>query len=238
MRILVTRPEADAQAFAAALRERDVESVIAPVMSVAFEATLRLDLDGAQAVLLTSANGVRGLARLTARRDLNLLAVGPATTAEARDLGFQTVATATGDAEGLARLARERLRPDEGRLIHLAGTVSAGDLAGRLKESGFAVERIVAYRAETVEKLPETARQALHSQTLDGAAFFSPRTAAVFVKLVQAAGLDGQLGQLQAFCLSQAVAEVVQAALWRDIVVAERPDGGALVDLICSVVTD
>ena len=61
MRLLITRPEADARSFADKLAERGVDSVIAPVMTVVFNEGLNLDLDDTQAVLLTSANGGAGL---------------------------------------------------------------------------------------------------------------------------------------------------------------------------------
>ena len=238
MRLLITRPEADARAFADKLAERDVECVIAPVMTVVFDENLAIGLDGVQAVLLTSANGARALARSTERRDLSVLAVGPATAAEARELGFASVATAGGDVDKLADLAIERLRPAAGPLLHVAGSVTAGDLAGRLESADFTVERAVAYRAQALASLPSAAHDALTHDAVQGAVFFSPRTAAVFVKLARAAGVEGRLQGLRAFCLSQAVAEASQSATWREVLVAAQPDGGALIDLICSALTD
>ncbi len=238
MRVLITRPEPDARAFAEKLASRGVESVIAPVMTVAFNDRLDVDLDGVQAVLLTSANGARALARATARRDLDLLAVGPATADEARAHGFASVATAGGDVEKLADLVVERLQPAAGPLVHVAGSVTAGDLAGRLESAGFAVEHAVAYRAQALDALPEAAHDAVTHGAVQGAAFFSPRTAAVFVKLARAAGVENRLQGLQAFCLSQAVAEASQSAAWGEVLVAAQPDGGALIDLICSALSD
>ena len=58
------------------------------------------------ALLFTSANGVRALAALTPRRDLPALCVGPATAAAARQAGFVNCFEAAGDARALADLAR------------------------------------------------------------------------------------------------------------------------------------
>jgi uroporphyrinogen-III synthase len=238
MRVLVTRPAGDGEAFAAALEARGIESLVAPIMSVRFDDDAALDLDGVQAVLVTSANGVRALARLTARRDLDLLAVGPQTAREARDLGFAGVGSAGGDVERLAELVLARLRPAGGRLLHVAGSVVAGDLQGRLAEAGFTVDRVVAYRAEAVDILPETIGQALISGRLNGAVFFSARTAALFVKLIQEAGFAGRLADLAAFCLSPAVADALAPSTFARILVAEQPQGDRLLDLICFAATD
>ncbi len=80
MRVLVTRPEEDASALAAALAARGFDALVEPMLSVAPApgVTPPLDLDGVQALLFTSANGVRALARLTERRDLPAFTVGDA----------------------------------------------------------------------------------------------------------------------------------------------------------------
>ena len=141
MQALVTRPREEAEALAAALAARGVAALIEPLMEVHFHAAATLDLAGVQAVLCTSANGVRALARASGERRLPLLAVGDATAARARAEGFAAVASAGGDAADLARLAAARLDPRKGRLLHVCGSAVAGDLAGDLRARGFAVER-------------------------------------------------------------------------------------------------
>ena len=79
MRLLVTRPREDGEAFAKLLAARGHEAVVAPVMEVQFLAGPPVPLEGVQAVLATSANGVRALVRRTQRRDVPLFAVGPQT---------------------------------------------------------------------------------------------------------------------------------------------------------------
>lgn len=238
MRVLITRPAGDGQAFAADLAACGVEAIVAPVMTVRFLDDVDLDLDGLRAVLVTSANGARALARLTGRRDLDLVAVGPATAREAHGLGFSSVMTAGGDVDHLADLVTQTIGPDDGRLIHIAGSIVAGDLQGRLGRAGYTVERVVAYRADPVETLPEPARHALETGSLHGVVFFSARTAVLFDKLVAEAGLRGLMGDLSAFCLSPAVADALDAAGFGQVLVAEQPEGDRLRDLICSRASD
>jgi uroporphyrinogen-III synthase len=238
MRVLVTRPAEDGAAFGKALSERGVDHLLAPMMAVRFMDDVALDLRGVQAVLVTSANGARALARLTPRRDLELMAVGPATAEAARQAGFASVETAGGDVERLAERAAATYRPADGRLLHIAGSVVAGDLHGLLSDAGLTVDRVVAYGAEAARRLPEPVAGALSSGTLDGVVFFSARTAKLFVKLALEAGLSDRLSGLAAFCLSRAVSEALPPALFGRILIAERPEGGGLVDLISSVATD
>ncbi|HJU19517.1 MAG TPA: uroporphyrinogen-III synthase, partial [Stellaceae bacterium] len=62
----MTRPRAESEALAAALRSRGVEAMIEPLIEIEDRAAAPLDLAGVQAVLCTSANGVRALARASA----------------------------------------------------------------------------------------------------------------------------------------------------------------------------
>jgi uroporphyrinogen-III synthase len=145
LRALVTRPRAEAAGLAAALAERGVEAIVEPLLDINYRDMPAPNLSGVQAILCTSANGVRALARFSPERERPLFAVGNSTTARARAEGFVRVESAGGNVADLARLARERLRPDEGRLLHVAGTDIAGDLAGVLRADGFEVERAVLY---------------------------------------------------------------------------------------------
>src|SRR4051812_19478926 len=74
MRLLVTRPRDDAEAFAALLRARGHEAVVAPIMEVHAISGPPFSCEGVQGVLATSANGVRALAARTARRDVTVYA--------------------------------------------------------------------------------------------------------------------------------------------------------------------
>src|SRR5579885_2968460 len=103
---LITRPEEDARPLADALKSRGIATVIEPLLSIRVlpEAApgLTQDLEGVQALLFTSANGARAFAELSPRRDIGVLAVGDATAAAARALGFSAVESAGGDVQALA----------------------------------------------------------------------------------------------------------------------------------------
>ena len=93
MQALLTRPREESQSLAAALALRDVGAVIEPMMVVHYCVDAALDLAAVQAILCTSANGVRALARVTGERRLPLLAVGEATASRARAEGFTAVSS-------------------------------------------------------------------------------------------------------------------------------------------------
>ncbi len=229
---LLTRPIADSRSLEAILRARGHTAVIAPVMEVAFRTEPPPSLEGVQALLFTSQNGVRAFAAAEARRDRPVLAVGRSTADAARAAGFDHVESADGDSAALARLAAARLSPPDGDLLHIAGKQVAGDLQGQLVQAGFTTRRAVLYEARAVDRLPDAAADALSGRKVAGALIFSPRTAEVFARLVAAAGLTDSLGGLTALCLSTAVAERLGVGVWGAVRIADRPELPALLDLL------
>ena len=113
MRLLVTRPAEDAAPLAALLEEKGHEVTLEPLLTIEPVDNAVLDFEGVQALLITSANGVRAFAERNAERDLPVLAVGDASASVARELGFTNVESATGDVAALARggIAQADLAP-------------------------------------------------------------------------------------------------------------------------------
>jgi uroporphyrinogen-III synthase len=232
MRALVTRPLEDAAPVADMLRARGLEPVIEPMLSIVALPAPALNLAGVQAIVFTSANGVRAFAGVNPARDLPVFAVGDATARAARDHGFASVASAGGDIEDLARLIEQKLDPEAGALLHAAGSNVAGDLAGRLSALGFAVRRVALYEARAAAALSPDLERTMRQGDIGLALFFSPRTAATFVTLVGQAGLDAACRGMAAVCLSPAVAKAAAGLPWREIRTALRPELPALVDEI------
>lgn len=237
-RALVTRPHAEAESLAAALAARGIEAVVEPLMEIHRYAAAALDLAGVQAVLCTSGNGVRAAARATGERNLPLLAVGDATAARARAEGFAVVASAAGTADDLVDLAAARLRPEGGRLLHVAGTVAAGDLAGALRARGFAVDRVALYEARPATALSPSTLRALRQGEIDFALFFSPRTAAVFAKLAVDAGIAACCATIAAVAISPAALAPLAALPWRERRAAARPDQPSLLASLDALVAE
>jgi uroporphyrinogen-III synthase len=223
VRALVTRPREDAQPLVEALAARGVAALIEPMMEILYR-DAAVDLTCIRAVLCTSANGVRALARNTDERAVAFYAVGEATAACARAAGFAAVESAAGNAADLARLVSDRLPPQGRPLLHVCGAELAGDLAGALADRGFVVERRVLYEARPVPALSDTAATALAAGDIDAALFFSPRTAAIFTHLVEAAGLDRVCAGIAVVSISPATDAALGAMPWRWRRVAERPD--------------
>jgi uroporphyrinogen-III synthase len=232
VKALVTRPSEDAGTVVAALASRGIEAVLEPLLAIRFAAdgatVLAPLLAQAQAVLFTSANGVRAFAAAATRRDLPAFAVGAATAAAARHAGFGTVAGADGDVAGLARLVQQRLAPADGTLVHAAGRAVAGDLAAALGAAGFDSRRAVLYDAVSATALSPATADLLAAGGIALALFFSPRTALSFARLARAAGLEEACHAMTAIALSPGVAAALDGLAWGAVRSAAAPTAAAL----------
>ena len=232
MRLLITRPDEDANLLAEALEKLGHKTIIEALMVINITTSLDIELSGVQALLITSANGIRAVASVNNNRNIQIFAVGDASAKAARKLGYKKVNSAAGNIKNLAILVKKSLNPADGPLIHIAGTHRAGDLAKILTAESFEIRREVLYEAKAVNKLGPKTSEALKNKKIDGVLFFSPRTASLFCQFVTKAKLFEKCRPLNAFCLSAAVAKEAKMLPWASVIVAKTPNNIALLDTI------
>ena len=233
MRLLITRPEQDAGPLAALLTERGHSVRLEPLISIVSEAGAVIPEKAYQAVLVTSANGVRALAAtrgVDRVKDCRVLAVGKASAEASREAGFGRVEDAAGDLRDLVRLTEEACAPSNGPLLYAAGKVVSGDLKAMLEAEDYEVDRVVLYDAVPADRLSSATLSALRAGEIDGVLHFSPRSARIWARVapVEAQGLVH-------YCLSQAVADALLEGLKEpasEVRVAARPNQDALIALI------
>jgi len=257
MTVIITRPIQDSVEFANQLRADGFQCIISPVMEIQYHPVIP-NLDNVTALAFTSANGVRAFVNLKAdwteeQRaevfDLPVYAVGPATAQKACLAGFQNVHTAGGDNARLADLIISKIGNNyRGALVyHGAGSDRRGDLVSLLEQANLGTRREVLYQGVPIQNLSNEAYDALskmrgdHKQENFRVVFFSPRSARLFMKQIQRAGLIEHLSQLEAYCLSQAIAKTLMDAntsdlserkSWKIVRTAAKPEIDSLRDLL------
>jgi uroporphyrinogen-III synthase len=233
MRVLVARPQDDAQRTAAALAARGHEAVIAPVLRI--EMTNEAPASGAfDGIVVTSANAVPALASLGDQfAHVRLFAVGTRTGAAIRAAGLGDPATADGDAHALSELIRQSA-PAGARLLHAAGRDRKAEPHASLTAAGFRVETWAAYEALAVSRLPSVALRALREGRLDAALHYSRRSVEVLLRLSADADVTTPLAVLANVCLSADVGAPLQD-VGAYVVIAPRPDERALLAVLDEV---
>ena len=233
MTILVTRPEGDAAELKARLEAMGHDVLLAPLLSIAPEPIPAAAIADAAALIMTSRNAAAALAASNAAviaRHLPIFAVGRATAAKARALGFAHVIEGPGAAAGLSATIATHLRPGAGVLVHLAGEHLAHDLAGDLRAMGYDVKTQRAYRAVASTSLPAVVAGRLAEGGIAAVVLLSPRTASVWLNLAARQGFD--LTRIKHLCLSPKVADALPAALRATAKIAGHPDIENLLTLL------
>lgn len=228
MRMLVTRPEPDAQASVERLAALDIEAVAAPLLT-------RQDIqahlpppEGFAAVALSSTNALRALASqnaLTPFLKTPVFAVGDRTAHEARQLGFADVRAADGTLDSMVTaLALAQLR---GPIFYPCGRHLSGDLAQAMTPHGLMVATVPVYEmvAETV--LPESAREL---SQFGAVLLYSRRTAEIFCKLADDFAVT-QRRDVPMLCLSENVAAPLLEHHWSRVHLADYPSEEAMMAL-------
>ena len=233
MRLLVTRPDAEARRTAQTLRARGHDVHVAPLLRI--EPVPATIPEGPwTAVLMTSTNAARSicghpLARLN---DRPAFVVGARTAQAARRAGFTEVDCADGDAASLAAMLVRRFRGEPARLLYLCGEQRAFDLAGALRGAGIDVCSVEVYRAIAADHFPPEVDAALRAGSFDGILHFSRRSAEAYLACAERCGdLAAALGPAH-FCLSPQIARVLADAGALRVSTAWRPDEAALLALI------
>lgn len=230
VRLLVTRPEPDASETAARLRALDIDAVVDPLLIARTLTTTMPAHDGFAALAITSANALRALrerGEIERLQPLPVYTVGDRSAAVARAMGFAQVVSAEGNAGDLiALLANAGV---DGPVLYPTARQHAGDLAKALAPHG-----VMVITAAVYEMNPAVALTA-NLATVDGALFYSRRTAETFARLAPADAHRARPGML---CLSAAVAEPLIAAHFVRVSLADHPSEEAMMALALSFARD
>jgi uroporphyrinogen-III synthase len=220
-RIALFRARKDAASSAARLRRFGFSVAQLPVIEIAplpF-ATAKTRYD---AIVATSAKAF--LSEAPVDRASPLFVVGARTAREGEARGWRLAAPPAPDAERLVETL-ERLTKPGASLLYLAGRDRKHALEAALGATR-ALEVVEAYAAEA-----RTGWRPAEARALASCAFalhYSPRSAALAVRLAEAAGLSGRFAAMTHVCLSAEVAGPLEEIGAAHVLVAERPDEPAL----------
>jgi uroporphyrinogen-III synthase len=229
---LITRTQPGADATAMVLRDLGFDAVAVPA-AVIVPTHAGVNIQGVQALLMTSAAAARNTDASPQIRALPVYAVGDATAQAAQDAGFERVISAGGDGATLAVLAADRMKPDDGALLHLRGQEVAGDVTGMLNACGFETRLVEVYQTRDHPDFAVLMRE--HLATPSGQiVFHSPAGARRFAQALTGSAFD--LSNWRAFGISSACLVPLQEFGFAGLISAQRPDEDALIEAVCAYV--
>ncbi|CUH79498.1 uroporphyrinogen-III synthase [Tropicibacter naphthalenivorans] len=223
--LLLTRPEASSRRVVQALQAQGCQfrPVISPLIGITVTGPLH-DMTDTRGVIFTSANGVQAYVRLGGPVDLPAYTVGKATALAATEAGMRA-RSADGNAEDLIAWLTD-IRPDA-PLLHLRGTHSRGDVAGRLTAAGIPTRTAIVYDQPELPPTPE-AQEAFGGNIPIVAPVYSPRTGLLLSNMSIKA-------PLLVAAMSEAVVKAVSGLHITELKVAARPESSALLPLVAQL---
>ncbi len=215
MHLVVTRPPEDIGPLQTRLEAMGHTVLPAPMLEIV-DAGSAIPSRRYQAVLVTSANGARAIAR-HGQRDAVVgapaVTVGPASAAAAREAGFAMVETAEGgNVEALIAHVIATRDPSAGPLLYASGDVTTGDLSRACPRTG-SPWTVVLYKAVAAKALAEDVDAVVRQHRADAVMLYSPRTARTWIDVTERSGLHPALETVRHLCISANTADAVRDAL-------------------------
>jgi uroporphyrinogen-III synthase len=174
------------------------------------------------AALASSARGIEYAdVEAEAYKSLPLHVVGARTAGAAEARGWRPEIVA-GDAEAMLSLLLARY-PAPAHFLYLAGRERRPTLEAGLRGAGHRITAANVYEARAAERLSDEARMALGAGEIDMALHYSRRSAEIFLRLAEAAGVAAALPAIAHVALSAEVAAPLEA-LGLDVSRASKPD--------------
>lgn len=159
-------------------------------------------------------------------RDIPYACVGSQTEAAAQRAGWAQAEIVAKNASELAAWLSHRMAIEPARVLYLRGAQVRFDFADVVPQAQY--QEYITYKAEPCRGFPESFLTRLETRNLGPVAFFSLRTAEIFIENAKAYGIVDQLAQLEALCLSPVVLECVRPYFGARAYACEAPDRASM----------
>ena len=237
MRILVTRPQPQADKTADKLVAMGHEVVIEPQLVFNAMAVPADTVRGLAALIVTSSRAIEALGHAGLLADLAsvpIFCVGQASGRAAVAAGFRQVKIAGGDVGSLLRSV-VAAKP-EGRVLYAAGVERSGNLVGELENYGILSDLQEVYRMVAVKGFSSQVHTYISGGKIDCALFYSPRSLKVFLQNCHLEKVADFLNSMKVLCISERVASLAKP--FSQVSIAEAPTEEALFSLLPSTKYD
>lgn len=221
----ITRTEPDNARTAELLREMGCDVLTVPALRT-YAVQSHWPAEMPEALVFTSANGVRYHQPRPELLDLPVFTVGDRTGQAALSAGYRDVRSADGDVHDLEYLVCGAMPP--GRTIfQFSVRTPAGDLVGNLNRAGLRAKKVMVYEtrpvpmAELVEALPSL-------ENIGGILVHSPRAGRIVRQVIDRT-FSGFTGPI--YCISRAAASSFSGLTGARITVADQPNEDAMLQL-------
>jgi len=217
MHILFTRPLEDCHEIILKLKSLGHEISHLPLINIEglkYETPNYSEFKG---IIFTSTNAIKFLDTKSIDKKLRCFCVGSATEKKARSVGFQNVLAAEGNVNNLKELILQNFRSSKGKLIYISGEIISSDLDKELILSGYTIERLINYRANTIEKYDEGFIEKLKLKMPEITYIYSQNSAINFLKVIKNYQLETLWMNTNLMCIGEKTSSILNEIKWKKI---------------------
>jgi len=168
-------------------------------------------------IIFTSSNAIKFLDIKNIDKKLKCFCVGNTTEKKARSVGFQNVFTAEGNVNNLKELILQNFNTSDGKLIYISGEIISSDLDNELISSGYKIERLINYRANSIEKYDESFIEKLKLKMPEITYIYSQNSAINFLKVIKNYQLETLWMNTNLMCIGEKTSSILNEIKWKKI---------------------
>lgn len=224
-RILITRPQPNADKTAKAVKRIGYEPIIYPLLVLNPASHNIPDYSDYDAVIITSINTLSYIDFKHIPESKPIFTLGHAIEQTLREKGYKNISS-------IAQKAKDiRLDPDK-KYVHLSGR----DV--QYEFDNMVCKRVIVYEATMLSNLSEGILNDLKQDQINTITLYSARTAQCFKHLVNRYDLTRTLNKISVVCISQNVLNCINTLQWHSTYVAEEPNEKSMLSLLKRLYND
>ena len=217
MHILFTRPLEDCHEMILKFQSLGHEVSHLPLINIESLKHEPLNYSDFRGIIFTSANSVKFLDIKNIDKKIVCFCVGSATEKKARSVGFQNVFAADGNVNNLKELILLNFNSSEGKLLYISGEVISTNLDQDLISNGYTVERVINYRANSIEKYDEDFIEKLKLKMPEIIYIYSQNSAINLLKIIKNYQLETLWMNTNLMCISEKTSSILNEIKWKKI---------------------
>jgi uroporphyrinogen-III synthase len=217
MHILLTRPLEDCHEMILKFQSLGHEISHLPLINIEGLKYEPLNYSEFKGIIFTSSNAINFLDIKNIDKKIFCFCVGSATEKKARSIGFQNVFAAEGNVNNLQELILQNFNSSEGKLLYVSGEVISSDLDKELISSGYTIERLINYRANTIEKYDEDFINKLKLKMPEITYIYSQNSAINFLKMIKNYQLETLWMNTNLMCIGEKTSSILNEIKWKKI---------------------
>ena len=217
MHILFTRPLEDCHEMILKFKSLGHEVSHLPLINIEGLKYEPLNYSEFRGIIFTSTNAVKFIDIKNIDKKIACFCVGSATEKKARTSGFQNVFAADGNVDNLKELILLNFNSSEGKLLYISGEVISSNLDQDLISNGYTIERIINYKAKSIEKYDEDFIEKLKLKMPEITYIYSQNSAINFLKIIKNYQLETLWMNTNLMCIGEKTSSILNEIKWKKI---------------------